>query len=73
MESINKQISTLSSNSHDLEKKLSNFLSTQINIQSSNIELISELSKNVIKDKKLQENLKNIEKKLDNLKIKKKI
>ena len=54
-------IKDLSSNSRDQEKKLSNFLSTQLNTQSSILELSSKLSKEGLMDKKTKLHLQNID------------
>jgi len=74
MESLTKQISELNSHSREQDKKLSTFLSTQLNTQSSVFELISEISKKGLIDKETKKTLQNIEKGYQKLKpnIKKK-
>ncbi len=68
MKDLANQISNLNSLSIEQEKKLSNFLSTQINTQSNTLKLISEISKKKTIDSELKKTLKNIEKGLSNLK-----
>ena len=68
MKDLTNQISNLNSISIEQEKKLSNFLSTQINTQSNTLKLISEISKKQTIDSELKKTLKNIEKGLSNLK-----
>ena len=68
MKDLANQISNLNSLSIEQEKKLSNFLSTQINTQSNTLKLISEISKKKTIDSELKKTLKNIEKGLSYLK-----
>ena len=62
MQSLTKQIRELTNHSRDQEKKLSSFLSTQLNVQTSILQLTTELSKKGIVDSETKKILKNIDK-----------
>ena len=62
LESLNKQLQQISKNSIEIDKKLSNFLSTQLNTQSSMLQLSSQLSKEGIIDSKTKKYFENIDK-----------
>ena len=68
MQSLTEQIRELTNYSREQEKKLSNFLSTQLNIQSSVLQLTSELSKKGFVDSETKKILKNIDKGIQLLK-----
>ena len=67
MQSLSDQLKEINNNSRDLDKKLSNFLSTQINIQSDILKLTNELSKNGIIDNKTKKYFENIDKGIQKL------
>ena len=73
IQSLNNQIKELTNLNRAQEKKLSNFLSTQLNTQSSILQLSSQLSKEGLVDKKTKTHLNNIDKSIKQLitKIKK--
>ena len=52
MQAVSEQLRDISKNSKDLDKKLSNFLSTQLNVQSDILKLTNELTKNGLIDTK---------------------
>ena len=62
MKSLSEQIKELNSNSREQDKKLSNFLSTQLNTQSNMLQLTSQLSQNGIIDSKTKKYFENIDK-----------
>ena len=62
MQSLTDQIKELNNYSRDQEKKLSNFLSTQLNTQSSMLQLTSQLSKDGLIDKQTKKYFENIDK-----------
>jgi hypothetical protein len=62
MKSLSEQIKDLNTNSREQDKKLSNFLSTQLNIQSSILQLINQLNKEGIIDKQTKKYFQNIDK-----------
>ena len=62
IQSLTEQIRELNKLNRDQEKKLSNFLSTQLNTQSNILELSSKLSKEGLMDKKTKLHLQNIDK-----------
>ena len=68
MQSLTEQIKELTTHSREQEKKLSNFLSTQLNIQSSILQLTSELSKKGLVDSETKKVLRNIDKGIQLLK-----
>ena len=62
-------IDKINKNSSNVDKQLSNFLSTQLNTQSSIINLTDALSKNgILEAKKVREYFQNIEKELKKIK-----
>ena len=67
MQSLSDQLKEINNNSRDLDKKLSNFLSTQLNIQSDILKLTNELSKNGIIDNKTKKYFENIDKGIQKL------
>ena len=68
MQSLTEQIRELTTHSREQEKKLSNFLSTQLNTQSSILQLTTELSKKGLVDSETKKILKNIDKGIQLLK-----
>ena len=68
MQSLTEQIKELTTHSREQEKKLSNFLSTQLNVQSSILQLTTELSKKGMVDSETKKILKNIDKGIQLLK-----
>ena len=62
IQSFNEQLSDLNKIGKEQDKKLSNFLSTQLNIQSSTLQLTTELSKKGLVDSETKKILKNIDK-----------
>ena len=62
MKSLNEQLRELSNSSRDQEKKLSNFLSTQLNTQSSILDLTHLLNKEGLLDNKTKKSFENIDK-----------
>ena len=67
MQSITEQIKDINLNSREQDKKLSSFLSTQLNTQSSILQLISQLDKEGIIDKKSKKIFENIDKGIQEL------
>jgi len=67
IKSLTEQLNKISSNSSSLEKKLSTFLSTQINLQSSMLDLTNNISKKGIVDSKTKKNIENIDKGIQKL------
>ena len=67
MNSLNDQMKELNKNSRDQDKKLSNFLSTQINTQSNMMQLTNQLSKDGLIDKKTKKYFENIDKGIQQL------
>ena len=67
LESLNTQLKQISNISAETDKKLSNFLSTQLNTQSSIMQLSDQLSKDGIIDKNTKKNIQNIEKSIKEL------
>ena len=68
MQSLTEQIRKLTTHSRDQEKKLSSFLSTQLNTQASILQLTTELSKKGLVDSETKKILKNIDKGIQLLK-----
>ena len=62
IQSLTEQIRELNTLNREQEKKLSNFLSTQLNTQATILELSSKLSKEGLMDKKTKLHLQNIDK-----------
>ncbi len=67
MKSLSEQMKDLNKNSREQDKKISNFLSTQLNVQSSMLQLTSQLSKEGLIDKKTKKNFENIDKGIQEL------
>jgi len=67
MQAVSEQLRDISKNSKDLDKKLSNFLSTQLNVQSDILKLTNELTKNGLIDTKTKKYLENIDKGIQKL------
>ena len=62
MQTLTEQMKDLNKNSREQDKKLSNFLSTQLNIQSNMLQLTSQLSQEGLIDKQTKKNFENIDK-----------
>lgn len=62
MQSLSEQMKELNSHSREQDKKLSNFLSTQLNTQSNMLQLTSQLSQDGIIDSKTKKYFENIDK-----------
>jgi len=67
MQSLTDQMKDLNTNSREQEKKISNFLSTQLNTQSSILQLTSQLSQEGIIDKQTKKYFENIDKGIQKL------
>ena len=67
MEAFTKQLGELSANSREQDKKLSNFLSSQLNNQSNILELTNQLTKEGVLDAKTKKNFENIDKGIQQL------
>ena len=67
MQSLNEQLNQISKNSVEIDKKLSNFLSTQLNAQSSMLQLSNQLRKEGIIDSKTKKYFENIDKGIQKL------
>ena len=67
MKSLSEQMKDLNINSRDQDKKLSNFLSTQLNTQTSMFQITSQLSKEGIIDSKTKKYFENIDKGIQQL------
>ncbi len=66
---FNESLNKISANSSNLDKQLSNFLSTQLNTQSSLINLTDQISKNgILEAKQISKYFQNIEKELKKIK-----
>ena len=61
-EKLNEILKQINSNSVELDKKLSNFLSTQLNTQSSMLQLTNQLNENGLIDKKTKKIFENLDK-----------
>ena len=61
MQSLAEQMKDLNVSSREQDKKLSNFLSTQLNTQSSMLQLTSQLSKEGLIDKQTKKYFENID------------
>ena len=62
MQSLAEQMKELKTNSREQDKKLSNFLSTQLNTQSSMLQLTTQLGQDGLIDKQTKKYLENIDK-----------
>jgi len=67
MQTISEQMKDLNNYSKQQEKKLSNFLSTQLNIQTTMLQLTSQLTKEGLIDKQTKKNFQNIDKGIQQL------
>tara|TARA_B100002051_G_scaffold90860_1_gene86770 strand:- start:266 stop:1027 length:762 start_codon:yes stop_codon:yes gene_type:complete len=67
MKSLTDQMKELNTSSKDQEKKISNFLSTQLNTQSNILQLTSQLNKEGLIDKKTKKYFENIDKGIQQL------
>jgi hypothetical protein len=67
MKSLTDQMKELNANSKDQEKRISNFLSTQLNTQSNILQLTNQLNKEGLIDKKTKKNFENIDKGIQKL------
>ena len=67
LQSLSEQLKQISKNSIEIDKKLSNFLSTQLNAQSSMLQLSNKLSKEGIIDSKTKKYFENIDKGIQKL------
>ena len=67
LQSLNEQLKQINKNSVEIDKKLSNFLSTQLNAQSSMLQLSNQLSKEGIIDSKTKKYFENIDKGIQKL------
>jgi len=67
MQSLTEQMKELNTNSREQEKKLSNFLSTQLNTQSNMLQLTSQLSQEGLIDKQTKKYFENIDKGIQQL------
>ena len=71
-EKLNEILKQINSNSVELDKKLSNFLSTQLNTQSSMLQLTNQLNENGLIDKKTKKIFENLDKGIKQLILKNK-
>ena len=69
MKSLSNQMKELNSNTRDQDKKISNFLSTQLNTQSNMLQLTNQLNKEGLIDKKTKKYFENIDKGIQQLLI----
>jgi len=67
MQSLTEQMKELNVNSREQDKKLSNFLSTQLNSQSNMLQLTSQLSQEGLIDKQTKKYFENIDKGIQQL------
>ena len=67
MKSLTEQMKELNNNSRDQDKKLSNFLSTQLNTQTSMLQLTDQLNKEGLIDSQTKKYLKNIDRGIQQL------
>ena len=67
MKSLTDQMKELNASSKDQEKKISNFLTTQLNTQSNILQLTSQLNKEGLIDKKTKKYFENIDKGIQQL------
>ena len=73
IKSLNDQLKKISINSNETDKKLANFISTQLNIQSTMLQLSTQLTEEGIIDPIIKKNIQNIDKGLQKLLVSKKI
>ena len=62
MQSLADQMKELNNNSREQDKKIANFISTQLNVQSSMLQLTNQLNQEGIIDKKTKQSFQNIDK-----------
>lgn len=67
MKSLTEQMKELNNNSRDQDKKISNFLSTQLNTQASMLQLTDQLNKEGLIDSQTKKYFKNIDKGIQQL------
>ena len=67
MKTLTEQLSNLSANSREQDKKLSNFLSTQLNSQSNILQLTTQLAQEGVLDAKTKKYFENIDKGIQQL------
>jgi len=67
MKSLSEQLGELTSNSREQDKKISNFLSTQLNAQSNILQLTSKLNENGLIDLKTKKSFESIDKGIQTL------
>ena len=67
MKSLTEQLSNLSDNAREQDKKLSNFLSTQLNSQSNILQLTTQLAQDGVLDAKTKKYFENIDKGIQQL------
>ena len=67
MKSLTEQMKELNNNSREQDKKLSNFLSTQLNTQTSMLQLTDQLNKEGLIDSQTKKYLQNIDKGIQQL------
>ena len=67
MQSLTEQLSSLSANTREQDKKLSNFLSTQLNSQSNILQLTTQLAQDGVLDAKTKKYFENIDKGIQKL------
>ena len=67
MKSLTEQLSNLSANTREQDKKLSNFLSTQLNSQSNILQLTTQLAQEGVLDAKTKKYFENIDKGIQQL------
>ena len=67
MKSLTEQLSNLSANAREQDKKLSNFLSTQLNSQSNILQLTTQLAQEGVLDSKTKKYFENIDKGIQQL------
>ncbi len=67
MKSLTEQLSNLSANAREQDKKLSNFLSTQLNSQSNILQLTTQLTQEGVLDAKTKKYFENIDKGIQQL------
>ena len=64
---LNDQLKKINKNAAESDKKISNFLSTQLNTQSSMLQLTNQLTKDGIIDSQTKKYLENIDKGIQKL------
>ena len=67
MKSLTEQMKELNNNSREQDKKLSNFLSTQLNTQANMLQLTDQLNKEGLIDSQTKKYLENIDKGIQKL------